>query len=283
MSGMIVCGTDLGPSGARAADVAAMLGRSLNLGVCLVHAAAGAAELDPRTDPGTRPAAEALAARLDERHEEAVRALEAERARLLSAGARVPSARVVAGRPQDVVVREAESLAAELAVVGPHARGSALRDRFLGSTADEVLRHARCPVVVATGIGSIDSLAGGQIVVGVDGDAPSLAVLRAALRFASRSGARVHAVCAASVPAAIDAALAAARGLEREEGVALTWSAASGPPADVVLDAAATRSAVLVALGTHGRSGLSRAVLGSVAEDVARRARVPVLVCRAPA
>lgn len=281
MSGMIVCGTDLGPSGARAADVAAMLGRSLDLGVCLVHAAAGAAEIDPRTDPGTRPAAEALAARLDERHDEAVHALERERERLVAAGARVPSARVVAGRPQDVVVREAESLGAELAVVGPHARGNALRDRFLGSTADEVLRHAHCPVVVATGIGGVESLSGGDIVVGVDGDAPSLAALRVALRFAARAGARVHAVCAASAPAAIDAALAAARGVEREEGGTLRWSASSGPPADVVLDAAATQGAVLVALGTHGRRGLSRAVLGSVAEELARRARVPVLVCRA--
>ena len=36
-------------------------------------------------------------------------------------------------------------------------------------------------------------------------------------------------------------------------------------------------------LGTHGRTGLDRLVMGSVAEDVLRRAGVPVLIVRATA
>lgn len=39
----------------------------------------------------------------------------------------------------------------------------------------------------------------------------------------------------------------------------------------------------LVVLGTHGRTGLSRALLGSVAEDVVRHSRVPVLTLKTPA
>ena len=52
-----------------------------------------------------------------------------------------------------------------------------------------------------------------------------------------------------------------------------------GPAADAVLDAAA--GVGLVVMGTHGRRGASRWWLGSVAERVVRRARVPVLVVRA--
>lgn len=282
MTGTIVCGTDLGPSGARAADVAAMLAGALDLGVCLVHAATGTPELDPGTDPATRPAAEVLVARLGARHEEAARALAAEKDRLVAAGVRVPSARIVEGRPWEVVVREAESLVSQLVVVGPHARARAVRDRFLGSTADEVVRRATCPAVVATGSAPVEPLAGRELLVAVDGERPSLAALRCALQLAARVGARVHAVCVTSDPAVGDAALAATRAIEREvEDVPMRWSVRPGSPADVILDAAAEGSAALVCLGTHGRRGLPRAILGSVAEDVARRARVAVLVCRA--
>lgn len=49
-----------------------------------------------------------------------------------------------------------------------------------------------------------------------------------------------------------------------------------------VIDAEAQDwKADLIVIGTHGRSGLSRLLLGSVAQDVARRASVPVLLVRA--
>jgi nucleotide-binding universal stress UspA family protein len=57
-------------------------------------------------------------------------------------------------------------------------------------------------------------------------------------------------------------------------------------PADVptaVLADATAWGADLIALGTHGRRGLERFELGSVAEQIARRARVPVLLVREPA
>ena len=38
----------------------------------------------------------------------------------------------------------------------------------------------------------------------------------------------------------------------------------------------------LIVLGTHGRTGLSRVLLGSVAEDVVRHSRVPVLTLKTP-
>ncbi|HZP42431.1 MAG TPA: universal stress protein [Candidatus Binatia bacterium] len=48
-----------------------------------------------------------------------------------------------------------------------------------------------------------------------------------------------------------------------------------------MLDVAAERDADLLALGTHGRSGLAHVLLGSVAEAVIRAARCDVLVARA--
>ena len=54
------------------------------------------------------------------------------------------------------------------------------------------------------------------------------------------------------------------------------------PFADQAILAAAERFDVdVLAVGSHGRSGLSRALLGSVAEQVARRSPRPVLIVRA--
>ncbi|MBI3480838.1 MAG: universal stress protein [Nitrosomonadales bacterium] len=50
--------------------------------------------------------------------------------------------------------------------------------------------------------------------------------------------------------------------------------------ASVIDDAALNWQADLIVIGTHGRSGLSRLLLGSVAEDVVRGASVPVLLVR---
>ncbi|WP_284617861.1 universal stress protein [Aquabacterium humicola] len=47
---------------------------------------------------------------------------------------------------------------------------------------------------------------------------------------------------------------------------------------DTVVDIAAREGCDLIVIGTHGRRGLSRAMLGSVAEGVARRSAVPVLL-----
>lgn len=56
-----------------------------------------------------------------------------------------------------------------------------------------------------------------------------------------------------------------------------------GDPAQTILLAAEQLNAELVVVGTHGRKGLSRILLGSVAETVVRDAHCPVLVVRTPA
>lgn len=68
--------------------------------------------------------------------------------------------------------------------------------------------------------------------------------------------------------------------------LAATWGkkagaevvARQGKAADVVLDVARERKATYVVVGSHGRTGVKRAVLGSVAEAVVRASPIPVLV-----
>ncbi len=55
-----------------------------------------------------------------------------------------------------------------------------------------------------------------------------------------------------------------------------------GVPHEVILDYADTHGIDLVVMGTHGRTGLDRYVLGSVAERVVRMSDVPVMTVRGP-
>jgi nucleotide-binding universal stress UspA family protein len=60
------------------------------------------------------------------------------------------------------------------------------------------------------------------------------------------------------------------------------YRAREGPPAAEILRTASENLCDLVVLGTHGRTGLTRLVAGSVAETVMRKAGCPVLTVRLP-
>jgi universal stress protein A len=54
----------------------------------------------------------------------------------------------------------------------------------------------------------------------------------------------------------------------------------TGAPAEAIVDYAADRGMDLIVMGTHGRSGFAHLLLGSVAEQVVRTAKCPVLTVR---
>ncbi|MDC3956824.1 universal stress protein [Polyangium jinanense] len=77
----------------------------------------------------------------------------------------------------------------------------------------------------------------------------------------------------------LDAVLEAHRG----RGVRLDGVLREGRSADEICKVAAEISADLIVMGTHGRGAIGRALLGSVATAVLRRAKIPVMTLRKPA
>lgn len=65
-----------------------------------------------------------------------------------------------------------------------------------------------------------------------------------------------------------------------EAGVRTRTVLRHGPIAKAILDASEEQEATMIVMGTHGRKGMARFVLGSVAEHVIRRAEVPVVTVR---
>lgn len=68
-----------------------------------------------------------------------------------------------------------------------------------------------------------------------------------------------------------------------ETGVKVEYILAEGDPRDQILRVAAEHSVGMIVMGTHGRTGLQRLLMGSVAEQVLRNAACPVLIVKANA
>ena len=77
-----------------------------------------------------------------------------------------------------------------------------------------------------------------------------------------------------------EAALEEIRGRADEAGVEVVEALREGAPHTAILEYAAEEGADVIVMGTHGRSGLDRYLLGSVTERVVRTADVPVLTVR---
>jgi universal stress protein A len=67
-----------------------------------------------------------------------------------------------------------------------------------------------------------------------------------------------------------------------EQNVRVEHRLEEGVPATVIVDVAREIHAGLIVMGTHGRTGLTRLLLGSVAEKVLRKAACPVLTVKLP-
>jgi nucleotide-binding universal stress UspA family protein len=75
-------------------------------------------------------------------------------------------------------------------------------------------------------------------------------------------------------------AIAARVTAARSAGVTVRGLVCSGVPTDVIVRTAEAEAAAMIVMGTHGRSGVARFLLGSVADRVVRTATCPVLTVR---
>lgn len=167
----------------------------------------------------------------------------------------------------------------------------------LGSVAEQVLRGAKVPVLALPQGTSTSSPLLDRVLAPQDGSAMAEQALARLLELfpAASAGLELLGIVEAYAgPAKLGGDDVASRFYQlqaddlKERLTALAGRAAAkavvtidlGAPATKILDRAAASKATLIAMGTHGRSGLSRWTLGSVTERVLRASPVPVLVLR---
>ncbi len=293
---LILCATDLSDEGDRAIDLAIAATRSLGGRLALVHAVGPEAHADD-APAAISAAADTLEDRLSARRERAERGLEAARARVEGSGVAVTARFFEGTTPADAILKAAEELEPALLVLGRRHRDTG----FVGKTVDQISRKGPCPMFVAPPDGEApQSLAGAHWVVGADFSDHALGAIRAARALIAKLGGDVTVVAVVSPSGAEDVpyeeqtpqtALREQSILEQEaELMALAEREVPGATAltvrsidrpSVTLDRVASeQEADAIIVGTHGRKGVVRFILGSTAERLLRISRRPVLVVR---
>ena len=138
-----------------------------------------------------------------------------------------------------------------------------------------------------------------RILVPTDGSAETERAVAHAAELAVAHGAEVHAVyvvnaatftglpmepswdgVADSLREEGESALERVEEVTKDRGVAVTTHLLEGSPSKRIVECAERTDCDLVVMGTHGRGGIDRLLLGSVAECVVRASSVPVLTVR---
>lgn len=208
------------------------------------------------------------------------------------------SSRVVVGRQFETILAVAESEAVDLVAIGRH-RADAVLDLFRGSTGERVIRFGKTPVLVVKQPADAPYR---RIMVAVDFSAPARRALEAALRFFPDAEFYLLHAFDLSVRELTGTAPATGRAAEMREDRAVAFEQSQmdeflaglpaplprlhplikeGRPVHAILQAAEENRPDLIVLGTHGRTGVGRLLLGSVAERVLAEASIDVLAVRA--
>jgi nucleotide-binding universal stress UspA family protein len=181
------------------------------------------------------------------------------------------------GRAASVLLDEASAGSTDLLIVGNRGLGP-FTSALVGSVSAEVIDGAACPILLVRRP-AID-----RVLLADDGSAGARAAAallawpvfaRSQVRVVTVSETGAHATEATPARSAVEGLTAAGRAHEID--------VRSGDPAHEIVQAASDWKADLIVMGSRGRTGLARLLLGSVARKVVAHAPCSVLIKRLPA
>jgi nucleotide-binding universal stress UspA family protein len=223
---------------------------------------------------------------------------------LVDAGWRV-SPNVILDNPRHALPRAGTEWKADLILMGSHGRGAVGR-LLVGSTAQAVLRHAQCSVEIVRSKRGTGSEGGMRVLVPTDGSEHAETALSAVATRPWPKGSEFKVIASPEYPVLVGeypyyapeqlaeltknsrahANLAVKTGAEtlKKAGFNVTGEVIEpkDTPAHSILTAADGWQADLIVMGSHGRRGFDRLILGSVSETVALHASCSVEVVRMP-
>lgn len=241
----------------------------------------------------------ASSVRWDEEEKHARAYLEGQREKVAATGLEV-GVGLHLGNAAEQILKACDDFGAGMLAFSTHGRSGIGRFMF-GSVARRVLESTTLPALIIRPRKDQPAPATiSKILVPLDASPLAESVLPEVLKLAKAFGASVTLFNAIAplatypgyetiMPAAsrdvfpelqaqADAYLAEVARSVSAEGIAVSANTTLAPVADGILDAANAKDADLIAIGTHGRSGIERALVGSVADAVIRRAEVPCFV-----
>ena len=177
------------------------------------------------------------------------------------------------------ILEEAGEIQPDLIIMGRHGY-TGLTRLLMGSVTARVIGHSPFHVlVVPQGV----PLSFERLLIASDGSPFSEAAWDEALTLAKTMGSALIGVAVAASDRDIPTATGVVRNLEAAaatQGITLDTMIPMGRPEEGIVKAAEFKQASLIIVGSHGRTGLKRLLMGSVAERVIGHAKCPVLVVK---
>lgn len=217
---------------------------------------------------------------LEKEKQEALAHLEGIRAQAQAAGVPCEILLRYGNEVYEEITEEARQSRMDLIVMGRRGKKDLLR-MMLGGTTAKVIGHADCQVLVVPREAHLD---GQRLLLAVDGSRHSEAAAQAAARLSNHCPVPVSVVSVAAGESQVGEATATLEriaGYLNQQGITPEREVLVGQPAMAIVDKAKRIAADLILLGSHGRSGMDRLLLGSVSERVIGFVDCPVLVVKA--
>ncbi len=197
------------------------------------------------------------------------------------------------------IVDEAGKNKSDMIVMGRRGR-TGLKRLMMGSVTARVIGHAPCNVLVVPKDAQLNFK---NIVVATDGSKYSASAASRAIGLAKRNGSDLTVISVVPsellTPMDLDLTMTqrehvaeqemqeaeksakAVKDAAQKEGVAVKAFVLSGKPSEAIIQTAREKRAGLIVVGSHGRTGVERLLMGSVAERVIVLSECPVLVVKA--
>ncbi len=178
------------------------------------------------------------------------------------------------------IVDSAAKSRADVIIMGRHGR-TGLRSLMMGSVTARVIGHSPCNVLVIPPEAKIDCR---NILIATDGSGFSEAASREAIRIAKKCESALIVVSVAwndAEVSAVNNSVEEIVDLAKADGVQAEGLTLIGKPYEVIVDIAKQRHTDLIVVGSHGRTGLKRLLMGSVTERVIGHTETAVLVVKA--
>jgi nucleotide-binding universal stress UspA family protein len=277
---MLLVGTDLSSRSDRALHRAALMAREFKARLLLLHV------VDDDLPP----------AMIDPDRRQATALLDGQALHLAELANARPDVLVKIGDPFEVIVETAREQQADLIVMGAH-RKRLLRDIFVGTTIERVMRTGNTPVLM---VNAYPNGAYRRVLLAIDlseasaraaraakalglMDAPDVSIVHAFRPYAKallgRAGANQDVITKHVVHTAVEVAGELTSFLDREDLNDERYEIIleEGDPFGTIKDSVRRHNPDLLVIGTRGHTGLKRLLLGSVADEVLRQIECDVL------
>ena len=247
----------------------------------------------------TNPEFEALAPQIVEKFENETREhLESVKSRASKEGVDCETIAHHSDEPFKSIVEDAAKKQVDMVVMGRRGR-TGLKRLLMGSVTAKVIGHALCKVLVVPRAARVEFK---NILVATDGSKHSDVAVSEAIGIAKRCGSKLtvisvvpsesispldivrsdmqHKLVAEEDRLTAERNINKVKELAEKEGVQADTLIFAGRPYEVIVNTAKEKNADLIVVGSHGRTGLSRLMMGSVTERVIGHADCAVLVVK---